>query len=161
MHIGDSITHYQRTLDIHHRNQNIIADYNFFFPDIYILDHWKYLKLDITKITKKIAKQTNIDTKRTEQILESNLESLILNKASQNKINDIQIQIDTIQAHTFKVALIRSRLDIIGIGERSHHCNTLERIHAHSKHIQSITHNDNRDNRDNTDTFSRLLSTTF
>ena len=77
-----------------------------------------------------------------EELLDRQLDTLISHNASQDKIEKVESELNKIQTHRHKGALIRSRIDMIGNEDPSHYNTILEKIHCNSKQICSITDDD-------------------
>lgn len=103
------------------------------------LEHWEDFKYTVREYSIKIARQINIDRNIMEEMLDRQLDTLISHNASQDKIEKVESELNKIQTHRHKGALIRSRIDMIGNEEPSHYNTILEKIHCNSKQICSIT----------------------
>ena len=108
----------------------------------YRLEYWEDFKIDITKHSINFAKQLNIERRHKIDTLQTQLDSLIGQKGTQDKINKLEAKLFALHADKFKGALIRSRINTIGSEEPSHYNIILEQIHAHTKQIKNITKDD-------------------
>ena len=118
------------------------AHYTQTMPKTYALEHWEDFKYVITKLSIKIAREINIARKQQEKYLETQLDTLISCKGTRDKIDEIERELNTLHAHKYKGALIRSRIDTLGSEEPSHYNIILEQIHANNKNIHSIKTSD-------------------